>query len=39
MTYPRSSLVEGDEQRDRPNSQTTMELRHACVVCVFYGLT
>ena len=26
-----SSLVEGDEQLDRPNSQTTMELCHACV--------
>ena len=26
-----SSLVEGDEQLDCPNSQTTMELWHACV--------
>ena len=26
-----SSLVEGDEQLSRPNSQTTMELCHACV--------
>ena len=31
-TYkPWSSLVEGDEQLDRPNSQTTMECCHACV--------
>ena len=30
-THPWSSLVEGDEQLDRPNSQTTMELCHACV--------
>ena len=28
---PRSSLVEGDEQLDWPNSQTTTELCHACV--------
>ena len=28
---PRRSLVEGDEQLDRPNSKTTMELCHACV--------
>ena len=27
-----SSLGEGDEQLDRPNSQTTLELCHACVV-------
>ena len=27
---PWSSLVEGDEQVDRPNSQTTMESCHAC---------
>ena len=27
----RSSLVEGDEQLDRPNSQTTMEVCHARV--------
>ena len=26
-----SSLVEGDEQLDRPNSQTTMELCRKCV--------
>ena len=26
-----SSLVEGDEQLDWPNSQTAMELCHACV--------
>ena len=26
-----SSLVEGDEQLDRPNSQTIMELYHARV--------
>ena len=26
---PWSSLVEGVEQLDRPNSQTTMELSHA----------
>ena len=26
-----SSLVEVDDQLDRPNSQTTMELCHACV--------
>ena len=24
-------LVEGDEQLDRPNSKTTLELCHACV--------
>ena len=30
-SYPWSSLVEGDEQLDRPNSQTTMELCHARV--------
>ena len=29
-TYSRSSLVEGDEQLDRPNSQTTMEFCHSC---------
>ena len=28
---PCSALVEGDEQLDRPNSQITMELYHACV--------
>ena len=28
---PWSSLVEGDEQLDRPNSQTTVELCHASV--------
>ena len=28
---PRSSLVEGDEQLDRPNSKTTKELRDASV--------
>ena len=28
---PWSSLVEGDEQLDQPNSQTTMELCHVCV--------
>ena len=27
-----SSLVEGDEQLDRPNSQTCMECCHACAV-------
>ena len=26
-----SSLVEGDEQLDQPNIQTTMDLCHACV--------
>ena len=26
-----SSIEEGDEQLDQPNSQTTMELCHACV--------
>ena len=26
-----SSLVEGDEQQDWPNSQTCMNLCHACV--------
>ena len=26
-----SSLIEGDEQLDWPNSQTTMEFCHACV--------
>ena len=26
-----SSLVEGDEQLDWPNHQTTLELCHACV--------
>ena len=29
-----SSLVKRDEQLDRPNSQTTMEFRHACVTHV-----
>ena len=24
-------LIEGDEQLDRPNNQTTMELSHTCV--------
>ena len=28
---PWNFLVEGDEQLDRPNSQTTMECCHACV--------
>ena len=28
---PRSSLVEGDEQLERPNSQATMKFCHACV--------
>ena len=28
---PWSSLVEGDEQLDRPNSQTTEEFSHTCV--------
>ena len=32
-----SSLVEGDEQLDQPNSQTTMELCNACVE-EFFGL-
>ena len=31
MDWPGSSLVEGKDQMDRPNSQTTMELGHACV--------
>ena len=26
-----SSIEEGDEQLDQPNSKTTMELCHACV--------
>ena len=30
-----SLLLEGDEQLDRPNSQTTMELCHACVTYFF----
>ena len=30
------SLVEGDEQLDWPNSQTTMELWHACVSSMFW---
>ena len=30
-TAPWSSLVEGDEQLDRPNSKTTKELRDASV--------
>ena len=30
-----SSLVEGDEQLDRPNSQTTLELCHSCVAYFF----
>ena len=34
-TEPWSSLVEGDEQLDRPNSQTTVELCHACVAYFF----
>ena len=33
-----SSLVEGDEQLDWPNSQTTVELCHASVA-YFFGLT
>ena len=37
--YPWSSLVEGVEQLDQPNSQTTMELFHAYVVLLFLGLT
>ena len=32
-----SSLVEGDEQLDRPNSQTTTELCHACVLHNFFS--
>ena len=35
---PWSSLVEGDEQLDQPNSQTTMELCHACVAEIFLGV-
>ena len=31
MSSPWSSLVEGDEQLDQPNSQTTLELYHAYV--------
>ena len=31
LPMPRSLLVEGDEQLDRSNSQTTMELCHASV--------
>ena len=31
LGIPWSSLVEGDEQVDQPNSQTTMELCHARV--------
>ena len=31
IANPWSSLVEGDEQLDRPNSQTTMKLCHECV--------
>ena len=30
-----SSLVEGDEQLDRANSQTTLELCHACITYFF----
>ena len=30
-----SSLVEGDEQLDLPNSQTTLEVCHVCVVKIF----
>ena len=30
-TVPWSSLVEEDEQLDRPNSKTSMQLCHACV--------
>ena len=32
---PWSSLAEGDEQLDWPNSQTTLELCHACVALIF----
>ena len=35
MCKPWSSLVEGDELLDRPNSQTSMELCRECVVYVF----
>ena len=31
MSDPWSSLVEGDEQLDRPNSQKFTKLCHACV--------
>ena len=31
-----SSLVEWDEQLDRSNSQTTMELCNACVADIFW---
>ena len=33
---PWSSLVEGDEQLDQPNSQTTLELCHECVALFFW---
>ena len=32
---PWSSLEEGDEQLDQPNSQTTFELCHACIEYFF----
>ena len=31
IVKPWTSLIEGDEQLDQPNSQTNMELYHACV--------
>ena len=31
IDHPWSSLVEGDDPLDRPNSQTAMKLGHACV--------
>ena len=34
-----SSLVQGDEQLDRPNSQTTMELCHTSAVEMILDLT
>ena len=36
---PWSSLVEGDEQPDRPNSQTCMESCHACAAKFIFGLS
>ena len=33
-----SSLVEGDEQADRPQSQTSMECCRACVAAYFWGV-
>ena len=36
LLHPWSSLVKGDEQLDRPNSQKTLELCHACVAYFFW---